>query len=631
MPFRPSHRLPAAFVAIAIAPAVLLVWLGLRLYQQDQALEVQRIRERRETAADLIVARLQQALLNTEQGLTRETPAADALIVVFGPRGIEVRPKDGLLYYPVAPATERRTGPVFQHAEELEFQRQDSRRALAEYRALAVSGDAAARAEAHFRIARMLRKAGQTDAALNAYAQAESAGEGSIEGVPLSLLARWARCDLLSELGRTDELRAAAARLDRDLLSGIWHLDRHLWEFHTAEVSRWLGTRENPPAAQMALAAGVEWVWANQSDSGRHAFEAAGRPVTVLWRRAEAGLMALVAGPDYASTRWFASLPSLAAAHSVTVTVGNAPHTGRAYETARLAADTGLPWTVQTRTAQLDVELKQLAARRQPLFASIALVVLLLLAGGYFIARGITHDLALARQQSDFVAAVSHEFRTPLTSLRQFTEILIARNLPDDRRNTYYHAMARQTQRLQRLVEDLLDFGRMERGAVLYRMEPLPAGDVVRSAVEEFRQQMSGGWRIEFEEEDACLTIRGDREALARAIWNLLDNAVKYSKTCQTVWTEVGRHEDRVAIRVRDRGLGMPADEQKQVFRKFVRGSAAKAENIRGTGIGLSIVDQIVHAHAGEVRLESEAGVGTTFTILLPKETENGANSHCRG
>ena len=126
------------------------------------------------------------------------------------------------------------------------------------------------------------------------------------------------------------------------------------------------------------------------------------------------------------------------------------------------------------------------------------------------------------------------------------------------------------------------------------------------------------GRRIELTSDGAAPVVRADREALGRALWNLLDNAVKYSPACPTVWVDLAREGQRVAIRVRDQGLGIPAEEQKEIFRKFVRGAAAKAASVKGTGIGLALVEHIVRAHGGEVRLESQPGQGSTFTILLP-------------
>ena len=115
--------------------------------------------------------------------------------------------------------------------------------------------------------------------------------------------------------------------------------------------------------------------------------------------------------------------------------------------------------------------------------------------------------------------------------------------------------------------------------------------------------------------------ICGDWEALTRALWNLLDNAVKYSPDSPTVLVEVAREQYAVSISVRDRGLGITPKEQKQIFRKFFRGSAAKAAGVKGTGIGLAMVQYIIQAHGGKMRLESAPGVGSTFTIVLPVST----------
>jgi two-component system phosphate regulon sensor histidine kinase PhoR len=232
----------------------------------------------------------------------------------------------------------------------------------------------------------------------------------------------------------------------------------------------------------------------------------------------------------------------------------------------------------------------------------------------------VTRELAAARLQSDVVAAVSHEFRTPLTTLRQLTEALTDDRLPSEsRRHTYYAALARQTDRLRRLVESLLDFGRLEAGSSPYRMVPLDAMPFVRGVTAEFAAESAArGVDVDIQTSGADALVLADREALANALWNLLDNAVKYSPDCRTIAVVVECESNRVAIRVRDRGFGIPPGEQRQIFGRFVRGSRAKADGIKGTGIGLSIVQHVVAAHGGDVQVQSEPGTGTTFTIWLP-------------
>jgi two-component system phosphate regulon sensor histidine kinase PhoR len=189
----------------------------------------------------------------------------------------------------------------------------------------------------------------------------------------------------------------------------------------------------------------------------------------------------------------------------------------------------------------------------------------------------------------------------------------------EEHRRRGIEVLGRESARLRRLVESLLDFARMEAGAAHYRLEPLDPGDLVRSTVEGFRRQTaSRRHEIQLAVAAELPQIEADGEALGRAVWNLLDNAVKYSPDAKAVETDVALREDRLAISVRDRGIGIAPEEQHQIFQKFVRGSQAKARGLKGTGIGLTMVRHIVRGHRGEIRLDSEPGRGSTFTILLP-------------
>src|SRR5512136_3056534 len=184
----------------------------------------------------------------------------------------------------------------------------------------------------------------------------------------------------------------------------------------------------------------------------------------------------------------------------------------------------------------------------------------------------------VARLQSDFVSAVSHEFRTPLTSMRHLTELLEGGIVSsEDRKQKFYGVLAHETRRLHRLVESLLNFGRMEAGKLEYQFEELDAAALVRKVAAEFQGESgAGSHSIELTlPEDQALMICGDREALSRALWNLLDNAVKYSPAGSTVRIELAREGNCAVIRVIDRGMGIPAAEQKEIFKKFVRGSAS--------------------------------------------------------
>jgi two-component system phosphate regulon sensor histidine kinase PhoR len=186
----------------------------------------------------------------------------------------------------------------------------------------------------------------------------------------------------------------------------------------------------------------------------------------------------------------------------------------------------------------------------------------------------------------------------------------------DGQRN-YFEAQARATERLRRLVESLLDFGRMEVGAKPYQLQRLDAKQFVGEVVEEFQREVPG-CSVELDVPDEAVEVQADPDALTNALWNLLDNAVKYSPQSRNVWVKVERQESEIAISVRDEGIGVPRGEQKAIFRKFVRGAAAQSNDFKGAGIGLSMVTHIVEAHHGRVSVKSTPGLGSTFTIYLP-------------
>jgi two-component system phosphate regulon sensor histidine kinase PhoR len=191
--------------------------------------------------------------------------------------------------------------------------------------------------------------------------------------------------------------------------------------------------------------------------------------------------------------------------------------------------------------------------------------------------------------------------------------------LEEDRRRKYYQVLDRATRRLYKLIEGLLDFGRVESRAMVYRKRDLDARTLVASVVDDFRSEAGDlGYHVELQSADDIPPVSADPQALSSAIWNLLDNALKYSPDCRTIWIEVERENAGLAIRVRDRGVGIPAAERGRILQKFVRGTAAQALGVKGTGIGLAMVKHVVEAHGGTLRLESAPGKGSTFTILLP-------------
>jgi signal transduction histidine kinase len=294
--------------------------------------------------------------------------------------------------------------------------------------------------------------------------------------------------------------------------------------------------------------------------------------------------------------------------------------TGGDPRTTRTARETGLPWTLHVFPTDASADGRVIDSRRNLFVAGFTLMALVICAAGYFVFRAVARELAVARLQSDFVAAVSHEFRTPLTAMCHLTEMLEDNAASPNRLPDYYRALGRESRRLRAMVENLLDFGRIDAGRRIYEFEEIDAIQLVARVAQEYTDRSPAvARRIEQSlpprEE---IIVRADGEALALAVRNLLDNAMKYSPESAAVRLAVARSNGTVAMSIEDRGAGIGPHERRDIFRKFSRGAAAKALNVKGTGIGLTMAEQIVKAHGGRLELQSEPGRGSTFTIVLP-------------
>jgi signal transduction histidine kinase len=513
----PSRRTSILFLGVAAVAVAALVWMGARLLQQDRALETQQLRERREAAADRLIIALEQVLSIEERRLAElpnvdSLPSADDVVWITAgvPDSSEFRvwPDNGLLYFPVIPPSREAPARPFAEAEKWEFINRNFSRAADSLRPLTNAEDPAVRAGARLRQARNLRKAGDLESALKIYADlAASSNHGvSISGVPADLVARRARCLLLEELGRSVELEQESKNLLGDLSARRWRLDRASYIYYRDQAAHWLGREPEPDVEQEALADAVAWLWQNRqgrADSGedspsRRSFRSHDTSVTILWQTANERLAAVAAGPGYQRNRWFDPILGGADFSSVRVGIRDSDNTfvygnesaAGTPTTSRLATVTGLPWDIAIANADLEADLSWFAQRRRLMMMGLGMLALLVIAASYLIGRAVSRELAAARLQADFVSAVSHEFRTPLTSMRQFTEMLVEdETLPPEKRREFYSAQERATSRLSRLVESLLDFGRMEAGARPYLLERLDIGGLVKNTVKDFRRE----------------------------------------------------------------------------------------------------------------------------------------------
>ena len=278
------------------------------------------------------------------------------------------------------------------------------------------------------------------------------------------------------------------------------------------------------------------------------------------------------------------------------------------------------PWVLELH--QSDSSLLQgvfAPGRRVYLFAFVLLAGILLF-GLTLTARVVSRELELARMKSDFVATVSHEFRSPLTAIRQLASMLGSGQVPsEERRQQYYEVLLQQSERLSHLVENVLEAARLDDRQGTLRLEPVD----VRALVEEVTaaaQQRAGheGFRVVAEVEGSLPPARLDRETVARALGNLIDNAIKYSGESRKILVRGFRENAHLVLSVRDWGAGLHRDEQEKVFERFYRGGDEMTRSVRGSGLGLTLVKKIVEAHGGVVRVESALGQGSTFTIQLP-------------
>jgi signal transduction histidine kinase len=251
----------------------------------------------------------------------------------------------------------------------------------------------------------------------------------------------------------------------------------------------------------------------------------------------------------------------------------------------------------------------------------IACMVAAIAMGSFLLLSDLRRQLVLAQQKSDFVSNVSHELKTPLTSIRMFSELLADDRVAEpEKRKNYLQIINAETARLTRLINNILDFARMEKGEQKYNFVECDLAKIVREAIENYRPQLEAhGFKLEHDIASQPHMVRGDCDALAQIILNLLSNAEKYSGEAKEVRIEFDRIKAKeIEIRVLDRGIGVPSECCEKIFEQFFRAHDSLSSGIQGSGLGLTLARQIARAHGGDVSYAPREGGGSIFALKLP-------------
>jgi signal transduction histidine kinase len=603
------------FLVAVVLSAAALSLLTLRFLRQDEELARQRepgqrvqevAQAQRELAGNLEKIRLQEINRRVAALESPETARpADSAIVFSTPLNRE----DLVLPWQTTPnptfpspgfASNREVG------ETREFQAKDFPGAAAAYRlALAQSRQPSEKCGSHLAVARVLVKAGKQQEALDGYREILRACGDEVDdvGIPFPLYAA----------DRLIALKLDVPLAEKYLIGQVHAV--HLRELQQAQMIRSLLKAIESDAANQALA-----VLAEQLDDFQQVLKLQ-KDFPRLLPLARQGWVTYGEEPWFLKVTEASPLPPLLFA----ISVRKAAPPG----TKLSVVKTPQSYTLDQAYGGLEMELdtsRFYSGNRAPaslIAMGIGFIVVLTVLSAYLLLRGVNRDLQMAEMRSHFVASVSHELKTPVTAIRMFAETLVLGRAGESVRTEYLETIMNESERLARLVDNVLDFSKIEQGKKIYRMRQIALPDVVRSAARAMEYPLSQqGFDLKVTIEEKLPSVSADADALEQAILNLLSNAMKYSRISRQIDLCCGSNNGDAVIAVADHGIGIAAHDQPRIFEKFYRVRSAETDLIAGTGLGLTLVKHIAQAHGGSVQVQSEPGKGSTFSIRIPASRE---------
>jgi signal transduction histidine kinase len=571
---------------------------------------------------------------------------------------------------------------LWRRAENAEFRTKNYAEAIDSYqRLMAGTSDQGMKALLLSRVGRCFEKMGNIPKSIEIYRKILETGPPDLaaEGIPLQVIARYQILTIYLDTGRMEEASAALLEFRRGLVDSRWPLTRHQFDYYTRSIAerfetiageadpsekakdyrlKWaeLSRLQEARLSQQKILENVRLriaprLSAKRNENGTdpvkfsHISDSSADVlllVSYAWLD-EKMAFGLILNPEMLAQQLLPpdgakgflregrhlqvvdEYGHLVAGEDISP-AGSSPSR---LSFAGVFEENFPPWKINVYQTGPDPAKRQFQLRRNIYIFSVFIVVAALFLGGFLAIRGTAKELKLAKLKSDFVSTVSHEFRTPLMSIRYLSELLQRGRVPDDqRKQEYYETITGESERLGRLVENILDFSKIESGLKEYRTEETDIVALVGEVASRFERQAAlKEFALKTEIAENAPRIAVDKEALSRALFNLLDNAVKYSSENPRIVLRVRNDANHILLEVEDNGIGISRSEQQRIFEKFYRSEQAMEGDVKGSGIGLTLVDHIVKAHGGDIILQSEPGKGTKVTIRLPlrsSPTKNG-------